>query len=155
MTVRRFLFEPDSTLPTSWANFGIGFDKFFHDFATIERRLGDQSTYPPHNLKRLSDHSYEIELAVAGYTTEDISIDLEKQVLTIQGTKPESPDNTEYLYQGIGRRSFTKTLALAESIEVRGATLENGMLRIRLENVVPEKDKKRAITITSPQQLLS
>lgn len=153
MTVRRLLFDPEFVTPSSWTNFGIGFDKFFDDFANIERRLTDQHNYPPHNLKRVGDDQYELELAVAGFSQEDISIELEKQLLTVRGTKNSEPDGVEYLHRGLGLRGFTKTLALADNVQVRDAVIEHGILRIRLERVVPEKDKKRLIAVNTPKQL--
>lgn len=152
MTLSKRLFTtfgPDLFPTFGWSHFGIGFDRVFDELANIEDRLSDQANYPPHNIKKIGEHLYELELAVAGFTEQDINVEVEKHLLTVRGTKNVSASQDEYLYRGLGQRSFTKTLALAETVEVRSAILEHGMLRIRLENVIPEKDQKRSITITS------
>lgn len=154
MTARRLLFGSDFALTPSWLNFAVGFDKFFDDVATLERRISDNESYPPHNLKKIGDQTYELELAVAGFTDEDIQVNVEKHLLTIHGEKKDKDEQDRYLYRGVGTRAFTKTLALAETIEVRDAFLEHGMLKIRLENVIPDKDKPRRIAITTSQPLL-
>lgn len=153
MTARRLLFGSDFALTPSWSNFAVGFDKFFNDVAMLERRISDNESYPPHNLKKIGDQTYELELAVAGFSEDDIQVDVEKQLLTIRGEKTDKDTQNEYLYRGVGTRAFTKTLALAETIEVRDAVLEHGMLKIRLENVIPEKDKPHRIAISTPKQL--
>lgn len=149
MTARKLLFGSDFTPPFGWSHFGVGFDRVFDELANIEHRLSDQANYPPHNLKKIGDNLYELELAVAGFSEQDIDVEVEKHLLTIRGTKDASKSQDEYLYRGLGQRSFAKTLALAETIEVRDAALEHGMLKIRLENVIPEADKPRRIAITS------
>lgn len=154
MTARKLLFGSDFTPPFGWSHFGVGFDRVFDELASIEHRLSDQANYPPHNLKKLKEDVYELELALAGFTEEDIEVEVEKHLLTIRGTKDPAKINDDYLYRGIGQRSFTKTLALAETIEVRDAVLEHGLLKIRLENVIPEADKPRRIAVSIPKQLV-
>lgn len=150
MTARRLLFGNGFSLPLEpWTHFSVGFDRLFDELAYIEHRVADQNNYPPHNLKRLSDTEYELELAVAGFTEDDLDVEIEKHLLTIRGTARKTETNDDYLYRGVGLRNFTKTVALAKTVEVRGATLEHGMLRIRLENVLPEADKPRKISIAS------
>lgn len=129
----------------------LGYDKLFND---IERlvKTGTQkamNTYPPHNLVKLSETDYIVELAVAGFKESDIEITAEKGLLTIKGTREDKPENVVYLYRGIGTRSFTKAIALADTIEVTGATFSDGVLTINLENVVPEHKKQRKISISN------
>lgn len=150
MTARRLLFGNGFSLPVEpWTHFSVGFDRLFDELAHIEHRVSDQNNYPPHNLKRLSADEYELELAVAGFTEDDLEVEVEKHLLTVRGAVKKTDDKDDYLYRGVGLRSFTKTVALAETVVVRGATLEHGMLRIRLENVIPEVDKPRKISIAA------
>lgn len=154
MTARKLLFGSDFSLPSNWLHFGVGFEQLFDELSHIEGRLyGEQNSYPPHNLKKIGETLYELELAVAGFTQDQIEVDVEKRILTIRGKKDQSETKDEYLYRGVGLRSFTKTLALAETVEVRGAVLEHGMLKIRLEQVIPDADKPRRIAVSTPKQL--
>lgn len=150
MTARRLLFGNGFSLPLEpWTHFSVGFDRLFDELAHIEHRVSDQNNYPPHNLKRLSDTEWELELAVAGFTEDDLEVELEKNLLTIRGAVKKSETKDDYLYRGVGLRSFTKTVALVETVVVQGATLQHGMLRVRLENVIPETHKPRKIAIAS------
>lgn len=155
MTARRLLFGSDFQLPLPWLNYSVGFDTFFDEVAALERRISTQESYPPHNVRKIGEQTFELELAVAGFLPEDIEITVEKQTLVIRGEKKQKELPDSYLYRGVGHRAFTKTLALAETIEVRDAILEHGMLKIQLENVIPDKDKPRRITIATPAGLLS
>jgi len=155
MTARRLLFGNGFWVPAEpWTHFSVGFDRLFDELAHIEHRVSAQNNYPPHNLKRLSDTEYELELAVAGFTEEDLDVEIEKHLLTIRGSVKKTTTDDEYLYRGVGLRSFTKSVALAETVVVRGASLEHGMLRIRLENVIPEEHKTRKIAIASKVETL-
>ena len=104
----------------------VGFGPMFRSFQNVT------SGYPPHNIVKNSDNSYLLELAVAGFKREEISIEVLNGQVTIRGHK--NPTNTEYTdmyqYRGIGQRSFDKTFTLAEYIEIAGARLEDGILTV-------------------------
>ena len=141
MTLGRFSFGPlhQSTL---------GFDKFFDD---VEKLLSMDvqksiSNFPPHNIIKVDDTRYIVELAVAGFSKDEIDISVNEGLLTVKGEK-ENETNVQYLHKGIGTRSFTKTLTIADTIEVRGAEFKDGILRIGLENIVPDSKKPRKIEI--------
>jgi molecular chaperone IbpA len=128
----------------------LGFERFFDD---VERLLnvdtatkGTQS-FPPHNIIKLKDTHYVVELAIAGFSKEDIEITAEDGTLTIKGEKKEKDVEVTYLHRGIGTRSFTKQLTIADTVEVKGAEFKDGILRIGLENVIPEHKKPRKIEI--------
>ncbi len=125
----------------------IGFDQLFND---VERRFANsvQNNYPPYNVIKHSENSFEIELAVAGFDREDITIEADQNQLTIRGehSKTDS-DSCEYLYRGLAARNFERSFTLADYIEVGDAELTNGILRVKLTRVVPEALKPRLIAI--------
>jgi molecular chaperone IbpA len=127
--------------------FGIGFDSMLYDLARLAS--ANASNYPPYNLVKTDENSFAIELAVAGFKEGEIDVSVEKNVLTIKGSKKDSiPDNFEYLHRGISQRNFERTFPLAEHIEVTGALVRDGMLIIDLFRLVPESDKPKSIAIS-------
>ena len=104
--------------------------------------------FPPYNIVKVSDTEYQIEVAVAGFSREDLAIDLEDGVLTIKSIDSDQKDDTEYLYQGIAKRKFERVFRLAEEIEVKGAEMVDGMLTINMERIVPESKKPQSIKIS-------
>ncbi len=144
MTYGRFSFGP-------LAHQTLGFERFFDD---VEKLLASDvqkvtQSFPPHNIIKLDDSRYVVELAVAGFSKNEIDITVEDGTLTVKGEKEEKESNVQYLHKGIGTRSFTKTLTVADTIEVKGAEFKDGILRIGLENVIPEHKKPRKIEIGS------
>jgi molecular chaperone IbpA len=127
----------------------LGFDRFFDE---AERLLKVNSrtlttSFPPHNIIKLDDLRYLVELAVAGFSKDEIEISVDSGNLIIKGEKKEKDTNVQYLHRGIGTRSFTKTLTVADTVEVRGAEFTDGILRIALENIIPDSKKPRKIEI--------
>ena len=127
----------------------LGFDRFFDD---VEKLLNmdvqkTASNFPPHNILKLDDSRYIVELAVAGFSKDEIEISVEDGTLNVKGEKKEKETDIQYIHRGIGTRSFTKTLTVADTIEVRGAEFKDGILRIGLENIIPEHKKPRKIEI--------
>lgn len=141
----------------------VGFDQLFHDLERLaEGQTQRTSTYPPHNVLKVDDNRYVVEMAVAGFSRDEIEITTQDSNLTIKGEKSDSKPDVVYIHRGIGNRSFTKSLTLADTIEVRGAEFKDGILRIALEDVVPDAKKPRRIEIgeslalpVSKQQLLN
>ena len=113
----------------------VGFDRVFNVF---DNMVTEKSTYPHHNIVKKEDNKYIVELAVSGFTDADIDIEIVDSTLHIRGAKEDTVDVT-YLHRGIATRSFHKTVRLAETVEVTGADLENGILKVYLENKVEEK----------------
>lgn len=127
----------------------IGFERLFDDInflmnADIPKT---NSTFPPHNIIKLDENRYLVELAVAGFSKEEIDILVEDNKLIIKGAKKEEQTNTTYIHRGIGTRSFTKELTIADTVEVHGAEFKDGILRIGLENIIPDHKKPRKIEI--------
>lgn len=127
----------------------IGFDQMFE---TLNRTFANSKTdnYPPHNVVQLDDTHYVIEVAVAGFNENEIDVELKENVLTVKGEQKKDEDAPElkYLHKGISARNFARTFPLAEHVEVRGATVQNGILAIALEKIIPEEDQPKKIAIT-------
>jgi len=131
----------------------IGFDRFF-DLVDAAQQAGSEDHYPPYNIERLGDDSYQISVAVAGFRPDDIAVTAEQNVLTIEGQKPDK-EQREYLYRGISARHFKRQFNLADYVQVKNASFENGLLRIELAREIPEAMKPRQIPIngTSPSNV--
>jgi molecular chaperone IbpA len=104
------------------------------------------STFPPVNIIKTGDYTYNVELAVAGYKRDEIEITAEKNSLRVSGKKTEK-DEKEYLAKGIAGRSFSRQFVLSDTVVVQGAELADGILSISLENVIPESQKPRKVEI--------
>jgi molecular chaperone IbpA len=129
----------------------VGFDRLFSMLDQVSGFEGNGSTYPPYNIERTGENAYRITLAVAGFSEPEISIEAKQNTLTIKGEKPPKADEKkgELLYQGIAARAFERAFQLAEHVQVRGASLENGLLHVELVREVPEAMKPRQIPIGS------
>jgi molecular chaperone IbpA len=124
----------------------IGFDRLFN---MLDQATGfdNESTYPPYNIERTGENAYRITLAVAGFTPEELKLEVKEQTLTVSGAKaPETGEKT-YLHRGIAARAFERRYQLADHVDVTGANFENGLLHVDLVRNVPESKKPRAIAI--------
>jgi molecular chaperone IbpA len=124
----------------------VGFDRLF-DMLDSTPQFDSGQGYPPYNIERTDDTHYRITLAVAGFAENDLSVEVRESVLTIQGKREDEASQTAYLHHGIAGRAFERRFQLAENVEVRGAGLQNGLLHIDLERIVPEEKKPRRIAI--------
>lgn len=130
----------------------VGFDRLFDDMFQ-NPSFASTGGYPPYNVAKITDNDgdvvYEIVLAVAGFKEDDISITLENDQLHITGESPvlDHGDHYEYLHKGIAERKFTRSFKLAKNVEVRSAKLEDGILTVELEQLVPEEKKPKLIPI--------
>jgi molecular chaperone IbpA len=129
----------------------VGFDRLFSMLDQVSGFENGGSSYPPYNIERTGENAYRITLAVAGFAEPEISIEAKQNVLTIKGEKPAKPDEkkVDVLYQGIAGRAFERVFQLAEHVEVKGASLENGLLHVDLVREVPEAAKPRQIRIAN------
>ena len=128
--------------------FFVGFDQLFDRLASFDaKETLRPTTYPPYNIVKKDEYKYEIELAVAGISAKDINIEHnpETSVLIVEGSKGGTEDN--YLHKGIAERNFVRTWTLAENVEVTGADLNDGLLKVELERVVPEAKRPKTIKI--------
>lgn len=124
----------------------IGFDEAINRLNKLSKNTKQHIGYPPYNIVKINDNQYTLELAVAGFSKQEIEIELKDTTLVVSG-KLKTDDNTEYLFKGIADRAFTRTFTLADTIQVKNAQLLNGMLKIWLENVIPDHKKPRKIDI--------
>jgi len=122
----------------------IGFDRLFDLLDETQHRTEDN--YPPYNIERLGEDRYQISLALAGFSPDEIAVIAEQNVLTVEGRRSEK-DEHEYLYRGISARPFKRQFNLADYVQVRAAIFENGLLRVELVREIPEAMKPRRITI--------
>ena len=131
----------------------VGFDRLLDTFDTMLTEK--PTTFPPHNIVKVDENNYLVELAVAGFNESEVTIEVLKNTLTIKGEK-DLDDTRNYLHRGIGTRTFKKTVTLAETVQVDGASLENGILTVKLVNIVPVEKQpvKIAINTVSKPQLL-
>jgi molecular chaperone IbpA len=126
----------------------VGFDRLT-DMLDSLSQVDSGVTYPPYNIERTDENHYRISLAVAGFAEKDLAVEVKEGVLSVQGKRDGEKESVQarYLHQGIAGRAFDRRFQLAENVEVRGAQLENGLLHIDLERIVPEEKKPRRITI--------
>ena len=120
----------------------VGFDRYFNNqFANVN------GNYPPHNIVKYNDTHYGIEVAVAGFSKEEITVEVDQDQLYITGKKASVSEGVEYLHRGLAARDFEQQFTLAEYMEVRGAEVKDGMLKIEIERIIPEALKPRQIKI--------
>ena len=125
----------------------VGFD---HLFNMLDQAADASNGYPPNNIERTDETHYRISVAVAGFAENDLTVEVKDGVLKVVGKREEAAKQG-YLYQGIAGRAFERRFQLAEHVEVRAAKLENGLLHIDLERLVPEEKKPRRIAINAPE----
>ncbi|AWI58822.1 Hsp20 family protein [Sinorhizobium fredii] len=127
----------------------VGFDRLF----TMLDSLGqpDQAqTYPPYNIERTGENAYRITMAVAGFDEGELSVEARENTLTIKGEKSEEKgEENQFLHRGIAKRAFERRFQLADHVEIRAASLKNGLLHVDLVREIPEAAKPRRIAIAS------
>ena len=132
--------------------FFVGFDRIhdrLHEFNdSIAKNL---PTYPPYNISKVGDQ-YVVEMAVAGFSESDIDIQVEGDILKVVGSITDNKDPRPYLHKGIANRGFTRTFNLAETIEVKDASLINGMLKVFLEDIIPDNKKPQKVNINNKEE---
>jgi len=123
--------------------FFLGFGDQFHRWTTNKT---SSSAFPPYNVKKVDEDNYIVELAVAGYDREDIDVTVDKDTLIIKSER-ENNDKADYLHKGIAGRNFTQTFTLGEYMIVKSASLDNGLLTVKIEREIPDEAKPRQIKI--------
>tara|TARA_B100001250_G_scaffold387674_1_gene385287 strand:+ start:391 stop:846 length:456 start_codon:yes stop_codon:yes gene_type:complete len=134
--------------------FTVGFDDMFDHFDHMVDHLPHMTaanSYPPYDIVKTGSLTYDIQVALAGYSKKDISVNFEDNILKIESVKSkeekEVEDNNGVLHKGIAKRSFSKGFTIADDVEVKGAELKDGLLKVSLEKIVPDHKKARTITI--------
>jgi molecular chaperone IbpA len=124
----------------------VGFDRLFNLLDGVTN--GEAQPFPPYNIERTGENAYRVTMAVAGFSESDLDIQAKENVLTVKGEKKEEKqEGSEVLYRGIAARAFERRFQLADHVEVKGASLENGLLHIDLVREIPEAMKPRKIAI--------
>jgi molecular chaperone IbpA len=134
----------------------VGFDQLFSTLDQLGGAEASAPSYPPYNIARTGENAYRISVAVAGFADAELSIEAKENTLTIRGQKHANGEEKtgEVLYQGIAARAFERSFQLAEYVQVKGASLENGLLHVDLVREIPEAMKPRTITIANSNKLL-
>jgi molecular chaperone IbpA len=125
----------------------LGFDSMFSD---IEHRFANQlkDNYPPYNIVKHDDSSYEIEIAVTGFAKDEVTVEIDQNQLIVKGIRNKSDDVTaEFLHRGLAFRDFTRSWTLAEHMEVGDGTIKNGVLTIGLKRIIPDALKPRVLKL--------
>jgi len=124
----------------------VGFDNLFDEFERMSSFT--DNNYPAYNIIKTGDEDYKIEIAVAGFNENEISIEVKKGLMTVEASKAKL--SNEYLHRGIAERSFTKQFRLADNMEVKNADLRDGLLTVNLYREIPEAEKPKQIKINAP-----
>ena len=131
--------------------FSVGFDSIFEEFdRMLELTERHSSNYPPYNIHKLNENDYKIEIALAGYSKDDIELEFKESTLTVRNKAKEKVVNEEgngVIHKGISTRQFERSFTISEDIKVKNAELKNGLLNIDLERIIPEEKKSRLIEI--------
>ncbi len=125
----------------------VGFDRLFDMLDGVAGFDAGATTYPPYNIERLGDSEYRITMAVAGFSEDELKVDVKEQTLNIRGEKKAEEGGRQFLHHGIATRTFDRRFRLADHVEVKGAELKDGLLHVDLVRNVPERLKPRTIAI--------
>ena len=124
----------------------IGFDHIWNDIARLSE-MSDNKLYPPHNVVKKDETHFSVELALAGYSKDDLTVEVKDGILVVAGGKTDGDQEREYLHRGISAKKFTRTFRLSEHVVVDGADFKDGLLVIDLRVEIPEEKRPRQITI--------
>ena len=130
----------------------IGFDNVFNQFERMFDHQFDSISvpnFPPYNIVKTGDNQYDVELALAGFNKKDIDVTVEDGILTIKSIVKDSKEDKEegVIHKGIAKRYFSKSFTIADDVEVKGAELKDGLLKVSLERIIPESRKAKTISI--------
>ena len=131
--------------------FTVGFDSMFDRlFGALDHpnpNPNNKQGYPPYNIRKDGETKYFIEMAVAGFSEEDLEVELKEGILSVQSKPLNEEDETTYVHRGIAKRTFERSFTLSDDVIVKGCDLNNGMLIVELEKVIPEEKRARLIPI--------
>jgi molecular chaperone IbpA len=127
----------------------VGFDRLFDLLDSASGADVAAPTYPPYNIERLGETEYRITMAVAGFSEDELKIDVKEQLLNVRGEKKTEETERQFLHRGIATRAFERRFQLADHVEVKGADIKDGLLHIDLVRNVPERLKPRTIAISN------
>ena len=133
----------------------VGFDNVFDHFESMFddgfMRMPTATNFPPYNIVKTGEYTYDVELALAGFNKKDIEVEYKENLLTVKSKKQDNAEETDedgnVIHRGISKRMFSKTFTIANDVEVKGAELKDGLLKVSLERIIPEGKKAKTITI--------
>ena len=131
----------------------VGFDNVFDHFERMFEndiyRMPSATNFPPYNIVKTGDNTYDVELALAGFNKKDIEIEYKENVLTVKSKKQEETKDEDgnIIHRGISKRMFSKSFTIANDVEVKGAELKDGLLKVSMERIIPEHKKAKLIDI--------
>ena len=133
----------------------VGFDNVFDQLEyMMEDRFFEKGTvanFPPYNIVKTGENTYDVELALAGFNKKDIEVEYKENQLTVKSKKQEKPEETDpdgnMIHRGISKRMFTRSFTISNDVEVKGAELKDGLLKVSLERIIPEHKKAKTIEI--------
>ena len=130
----------------------VGFDNVFDHFESMFddgfMRMPTATNFPPYNIVKTGDYTYDVELALAGFSKDDIDVEYKDNMLTVKSKEKSKDDDVDgMLHRGISKRWFSKAFTIADDVEVKGAELKDGLLKISMERIIPEGKKARTIEV--------
>ena len=127
--------------------YAVGFDRIFDHLINHSHNMATSTGFPPYNIVKHDEYEFSIEMALAGFSKEDIEVVVEDGTITVKSAYDDKIENAEVLHRGISQKKFTRKFTIADDIEVKGAELSNGLLEIKLERIIPEHKKPKVIKI--------
>ena len=127
--------------------YAVGFDRVFDTLNRYVDNNVNSTGFPPYNIQKVGDFKYQIDMALAGFSKDDIEVEVSDGTLSVRSDKKEEPEDEFTYHRGISYRKFERKFTLADDLVVNGAKLDNGMLTIDLERIVPEEKKPRLISV--------
>jgi len=134
----------------------VGFDRLFSTVNELDQLIGNTKapSYPPYNIVKIDEYNYEIQIAISGFSLNDIEIETNQNKLIVSGVSTKPAVEVEYLHHGLANRDFNHVYTLSDISVVRSASIINGILKIQIENVIPEERKPKKIPISCDDKLL-
>ena len=127
--------------------YAVGFDRVLDQLMNHTHNMATSTGFPPYNIVKHDEYEFSIEMALAGFSKEDIEVVVEDGTITVKSVFDDKVENAEILHRGISQKKFTRKFTIADDIVVKGAELKNGLLEIQLERIVPEHKKPKTIKI--------
>ena len=131
----------------------VGFDNVFDHFESMFddgfMRMPTATNFPPYNIVKTGENTYDVELALAGFNKKDIEVEYKENLLTVKSKKQEETKDEDgnVIHRGISKRMFSKSFTIANDVEVKGAELKDGLLKVSMERIIPEHKKAKSIAI--------
>ena len=132
----------------------VGFDSFFSRLFDVDSGATASTGYPPYNIKKTGEYAYQIEMALAGFSKDELQVEVADGTLSIKTVPSEKEEDKDFLHRGIAKRQFSRRFTLSDDVVVKGADLYNGLLTIDLERVIPEEKKPRSIPINDGMKVV-